>query len=91
MRLEGGVFCLSIQNKCVVSLGSVTVATRAQRALANAALYSEIVKLGDDPLGKGCAYGLEFGCSAKGNVKTVLESAGIRIRGFSADGGGGGP
>ena len=32
------------KNKCVVSLGSVTVATRAQRALAGAAIYSEIVK-----------------------------------------------
>ena len=77
-----------IKSKCVASLGSITVATRAQRALANAAIYSEIVKLGDDSLGKGCTYGLEFGCSSKDNVKAVLESAGIRIRGFVQNGGG---
>lgn len=79
---------MNIQNKCVVSLGSITVATRAQRVLAGAALYSEIVKLGDDSLGKGCTYGLEFGCSSKTGVKAALENAGIRIRGFSAVGGG---
>ena len=80
-----------IKNKCVVSLGSVTVATRAQRALTNAAIYSEIVKLGDDEFGKGCTYGLEFGCPSKGNVKAVLDSAGIRIRGYIRDGGGKAP
>lgn len=78
---------MGLQNKCVVSLGSVTVATRAQRVLAAAALYSEIVKLADDALGKGCTYGLEFACSAEGNVKTVLENAGIRIRGYIRNGG----
>lgn len=71
-----------IKNKCIVSLGSITVATRAQRALSGAAIYSEIVKLGDDSQEKGCTYGLEFGCPSKGNVKTVLENAGIRIRGY---------
>ena len=78
---------MGFQNKCVVSLGSVTVATRAQRLLAAAALYSEIVKLDDDALGKGCTYGLEFGCSSEGNVKAVLKNAGIRIRGPVRDGG----
>ena len=71
-----------IKNKCVVSLGSVTAATRAQRALSGAAIYSEIVKLGDDTLGKGCTYGLEFGCPSKENVSKVLENAGIRPRGY---------
>ena len=77
-----------IKGRCIVSLGSVTVATRAQRALAGAAIYSEIVKLGDDETGKGCTYGLEFGCSSKENVKTVLDNAGIRIRGYIQNGGG---
>lgn len=77
---------MSIQNKCTVSLGSVTVATRAQRILAGAALYSEIVKLGDDSLGRGCTYGLEFGCASSGNVRSVLEEAGIRIRGIFPSG-----
>jgi len=73
---------MGIQNKCGVTLGSVTSATRAQRALASAAIYSEIIKLGDDAQGRGCTYGLEFGCSQKENVRTVLANAGIRPRGY---------
>ena len=71
---------MGIQNKCALSLGSVTVATRAQRALARAAIYSEIIRLGGDSRGTGCTYGIEFGCSQLGNVKTVLGSIGIRAR-----------
>ena len=71
---------MGIQNKCVISLGSVTVATRAQKALAAAALYTEIVKLGEDSLKKGCAYGLEFSCPSRSSVEAVLSDAGIRIR-----------
>lgn len=74
---------MGIQNRCTVALGSVTNATRAQRVLAHAAIYSEIVKLGGDAHGKGCTYGLEFGCSQRANVSAVLGNAGIRHRGFS--------
>ena len=74
---------MGIHNRCVASLGSITSATRAQRALASAAIYSEIIKLGDDAQGKGCTYGLEFGCSQLENVKTVFANAGIRPRDYS--------
>ena len=80
---------MSIQNKCAVSIGSVTLATRAARALSGAAIYSEITKFGDDSLSRGCSYGLEFSCSQKENVMTVLRNAGIRVRGY-IDGEGGG-
>ena len=79
---------MGIQNRCTVTLGSITSATRAQRALASAAIYSEIIKLGDDAQGRGCTYGLEFGCSQRENVKTVLANAGIRPRSyFDGEGG----
>ena len=71
---------MGIQNRCVVTLGSVTNATRAQRALARAAIYSELIKLGGDAHGKGCTYGLEFGCSQLVGVMTVLNNSGIKYR-----------
>lgn len=76
---------MGIKNKCTVSLGSVTAASRAKQLLAEAAIYSETAKLGDDPLGRGCSYGLEFSCTQLGNVRTVLGNAGIRPRGFIND------
>ena len=75
-------------NSCGVSLGSVTIATKAQRALANAAIYSELIKFENDRLGKGCSYGLEFSCAQKRNVDTVLHSAGIRPRNYFENEGG---
>ena len=65
---------------CRVTVGSVTYATKAQRALANAAIYSETVKLDSGNAGRGCTYGLEFPCSQWDGVRTVLQNAGIRAR-----------
>ena len=76
---------MGIQNKCGVTLGSVTAATHAQRVLASAAIYSEVVKLDNDRGGKGCVYGVEFPCLQKGNVKAILGNAGIRFRNFYTD------
>lgn len=80
---------MGIQNKCGASLGSVTAATQAQRLLASAAIYSEIVRLDNDKGGKGCAYGVEFPCSQKGNVKAIFGNAGIRPRNFYTEDGDG--
>lgn len=65
---------------CRVVVGSVTYATKAQRALTRAAIYSEAVKLDSGNAGRGCTYGLEFPCSQWEGVRTVLQSAGIRAR-----------
>ena len=65
--------------KCKLSIGSVTYAEKAMRALARAAIYSEIVKLDNDK-GHGCVYGLEISCSQLENAKTVLRSAGIKAK-----------
>lgn len=67
---------------CRVTVGSVTYATKAQRALTNAAIYSETVKLDSGNFGKGCTYGLEFPCVQWENVRTVLASAGIKARDY---------
>ena len=75
-----------MNTKCTVSVGSVTYAEKAMRALASAAIYSEIVKL-DESRSRGCIYGLEFSCSQSENVRAVLHNAGIKTKSFSARGG----
>ena len=72
-----------MSTKCTVTLGSVTYAEKAMRALASAAIYSEIVKL-DESRSRGCIYGLEFPCSQTDNVRAVLKQAGIKIKAFSS-------
>ena len=75
-----------MNTKCTVSIGSVTYAEKAMRALASAAIYSEIIKL-DENRNRGCIYGLEFPCSQTDNVRAVLRTAGIKTKSFSAPGG----
>lgn len=65
--------------KCKLSLGSVTYAEKAMRALARAAIYSEVIKL-DGNRERGCVYGLELSCSQLENAKTVLRTAGIKVK-----------
>ena len=67
---------------CRVTVGSVTYATKAQRALSTAAIYSETVKLDSGNFGKGCTYGLEFPCVQWENVRAVLGSAGIKAHDY---------
>ncbi len=69
-----------LNSVCRVSVGSVTYAIKAQKALAVAAIHSEVVKLDSGNFGKGCTYGLEFGCSQLMGVKTVLNNLGIKYR-----------
>jgi hypothetical protein len=66
-------------DKCTVSIGSITYASKAQKALSSASIFSEIVKTERSGL-SGCIYGLEFSCSQLNNVRTVLEHAGIRAK-----------
>ena len=68
---------------CRVTVGSITYAVKAQKALATAAIYSETVKLDSGNFGKGCTYGLEFPCAQREGVRTVLQSAGIKARDFT--------
>ncbi len=66
--------------KCRLSVGSVTYAEKAKRALASAAVYSEMIKLDGDSRGKGCVYGLEVSCSQLENARSILRSAGIKAK-----------
>ena len=47
---------------CTAILGSVTQAMRAQRALASAAILSEVRKVDAASGRRGCAYGIEYSC-----------------------------
>ena len=80
---------MSMQSKCAAILGSVTAATAAQRILARAAVYSEVVRISGSNDGKGCVYGVEFPCALTQNVRTVLSSARVRVRGYTSSEGGG--
>ena len=73
--------------KSLLSVGSVTYAEKAMRALAKAAIYSEIVKLDSGKGGKGCVYGLELAPSQLENAKAVLRAAGIKAKDRSGEGG----
>ena len=44
-------------DKCTVSIGSITYASKAQKALASASIPAEIVKTERSGLGSGCVYG----------------------------------
>lgn len=66
---------------CRVDLGALTLALKAQRALGEAAIPSRVVKNGSSSFGsKGCSYGLDFSCSQRQNVESVLASGGIKVK-----------
>jgi hypothetical protein len=58
----------------------MTLAMRAQTLLAEAAIRSAVVKISSAKGTGGCAYGVDFPCTQRSNVVTVLQAAGIRVR-----------
>lgn len=62
----------------VAMLGSMTAAMTAQRALASAAIRSEVIK--QDGGGRGCSYGVTFPSVQRGNVSAILSAAHINVR-----------
>jgi hypothetical protein len=68
----------------------MTYALKAQRVLADAAVYSRVVKLDEIDPRKGCTYGLRYSCNQAGNVALILQNARIACRPFVAEGSGGG-
>ena len=73
--------------KSKLAVGSVTYAEKAMRALAKAAIYSEMIKLENRSRGKGCIYGLELSSTQLENAKTVLRAAGIKARDYFGEDG----
>ena len=72
--------------ECLVVMGSMTQAMRAQKVLAGAAVRAEVVKADSAHTRRGCAYALSYPCSQENNVRTVLGSAGIRVRDYYREG-----
>ncbi len=70
----------SEQSACVLVIGSMTQAMRAQSVLASAAIRTEVVKADSSRTGRGCAYALSFPCIWENDVKRILRDAGIRVR-----------
>ena len=62
---------------CRIALGSMTVAMKAQRILSRNAIRADVVKISSEQSLKGCVYGIEFSCALLGNVRSILDSAGI--------------
>lgn len=67
---------------CLAVMGSMTQTLRAQKVLADAAVRAEIVKADSAHTRRGCAYALSYPCLQENNVRTILSSAGIRVRDF---------
>lgn len=65
---------------CIATMSSMTHAMRAQKALAGAAIRSEVIKLDSSLTKKGCSYGLSFQCAHLSNVRAVLSNARISVR-----------
>ena len=67
---------------CLAVMGSMTQVLRAQKVLADAAVRADVVKADSAHTRRGCAYALSYPCSQENNVRTILSSAGIRVRDF---------
>ena len=67
---------------CSASIGSTTLAMKAQKALSAEAIASSVIKINSSRTHRGCAYGVSFDCSQEANVKTILTRAGISVKEF---------
>ena len=71
---------------CRAAIGGLTLAMRAQKALAAAAIPTAVIKYDSDARSnKGCTYGLAFSCAQRINVETVLVGEGIKVREWKAE------
>ena len=66
--------------RCTAVIGSMTQAMKAQNLLAEAAIRAHISKISSSGAAGGCAYGVDFPCTQQGNVRMILDRAGIRVR-----------
>lgn len=67
---------------CTAVLGSMTMALKAQKTLSKYAIRAETVKISRSSANKGCIYGVKFDCALAGNVREVLDDAGIKAEEF---------
>ncbi len=64
-------------NICIATIPSLNICIKAQRALAQNAIYCKIVTLDPKLTKRGCAYGIEIPCSEERNVRSILRRSGI--------------
>jgi len=63
---------------CVASLKSMTIALKTKKALNEASIDCEIIKLEPHMTKKGCAYGIKFDCINVYSVENVLNKKRIK-------------
>ena len=64
---------------CTASLGSMTLAIKARRLLAQNGIEVKVKKLGEKNETRGCVYGIEYPCSLSGNILSIIRSSGIEV------------
>ena len=64
-------------NICIATIPSLNMCIKAQKALAQNAIFCKIVSIDPKLTKRGCAYAIEFSCSEERNVKSILRRAGI--------------
>lgn len=65
-------------NICIATIPSLNICIKAQKILAQNAIFCRIVSIDPKLTKRGCAYGIEFSCSEERSVNTILRRAGIR-------------
>ena len=58
----------------------MTIAMKAQRALSKYAIRASVVKISASS--HGCSYGIEYDCVLSGNVRAILDEAGISVKDY---------
>lgn len=64
-------------NICIATVPSLNICIKAQRALAENAIFCKIVSIDPKLTRRGCAYGIEFSCTDEKSVRSILRRAGI--------------
>lgn len=62
---------------CAASTGSMTMAIKARRALAQSGISVSVKKLDAGSDRRGCIYGVEYPCELSGNILSLLREKGI--------------
>ena len=66
--------------ECIAVLGTMTNALQAQKALANAAIFSSVTKISSSQSAKGCTYGVAYPCIQDKNVRTILARTDLAVK-----------
>ncbi len=74
-------------HNCTAVIGSLTLALKAQKAMASSAIHATVVKLDSSVTNRGCAYGIEYDCNQDSNVRAIMNSSGIKVARFVRGGG----